>query len=748
MKETVRQGAVALLLSTGMTLALLACMGLTEHIWLAAAVLAGVILLMTLASVKKLTRWLMAALLAACGGIWLLLGGVETVSEILRGVTLHFTGLNGALPMVGREMALVLSVLLGVASFVVSHRSMGAYPALMVTVLAALILWLGDQPQALPWLAPAFAGVMIQAAMCNHEGVALGRTLPMAAVITALALLLTPMDGVTIQPMKEAADKLRDQIYARFMFTQPRNVFTLANEGYYPQGPNQLGGKAEPADHPVMLVKTDRKTYLRGSVKNEYTGRNWIDTMAGRRYLWSGMQWRDERTAIFDMTLPEGALGENSGLTAHQTVSVRMLTQSASSLFVPQRIRSLNPGGELVPYFNSGSEVFVTRDLQAEDTYTVTAPLMLAGDAGLGTLIAACEHTEDPRYPQILQSYTVLPEHLQEQVYDIAREACAGAETPYDKAFAIQNYLSRNFRYTLDVAPQPENIDFVSNFLLNTREGYCTYFASAMTVLCRMEGLPARYVEGYLAEPDKEGHAYVTGLHGHAWTEVYFEGFGWLTFDATPRQSSISDTPEEILPPEQLPPEETPEPSPENAESEPTPSPEPSTAPEGTDTDEPTPTPEVPIVPNQEPDEADRPGLAWLWWLLPLAALAACALRILWTQPRRCAGRAKDETGRWSAWMQALADEMRVLGLERDASESPMAYMRRLDGLRRFPAKLLPLGECMALVFYGRVTPEPEETAMAAEAYQRIYTCLTRWQRVRLGLTRAFVSEKKRMFTQ
>ena len=241
---------------------------------------------------------------------------------------------------------------------------------------------------------------------------------------------------------------------------------------------------------------------------------------------------------------------------------------------------------------------------------------------------------------------------------------------------------------------------------------------------------------------------YVTGLHGHAWTEVYFEGFGWLTFDATPRQSSISDTPEEILPPEQLPPEETPEPSPENAESEPTPSPEPSTAPEGTDTDEPTPTPEVPIVPNQEPDEADRPGLAWLWWLLPLAALAACALRILWTQPRRCAGRAKDETGRWSAWMQALADEMRVLGLEREASESPMAYMRRLDGLRRFPAKLLPLGECMALVFYGRVTPEPEETAMAAEAYQRIYTCLTRWQRVRLGLTRAFVSEKKRMFTQ
>ncbi len=742
MKNAVRHGTAAWLLSNGMVLALLVCMGLENSLWLAVAVVTIMTVLMTLASVKKLTRWLMAGVLAGGGALWLLLGGTETLGEILRGVTLHFTGLNGALPMVEREIALVLSSLMGVACFALTHRSMGAYPALTVTALCAMILWLGDQPRALPWMAPAFAGVMLQAALCNHEGVALRRTLPMAAVVAALALLLTPMEGVTIQPMKEAADKLRDQIFARFMFTQPRNVFTLATEGYYPQGQNQLGGKAEPTDRPVMLVKTSRKTYLRGSVKNEYTGRNWLDTMAGRRYLWNGVQWREERTDTFDMALPEGALGENSGLTAHQTVSVRMLTESASSLFVPQRIRSLSPGGELVPYFNSGSEVFVTRDLQEEDTYTVTAPLMLAGDAGLGTLIAACETTEDPRYPQIIQDYTALPEHLQEQVYDIAYEAVAGAETPYDKAFAIQNYLSRNFRYTLDVAPQPENIDFVSNFLLNTKEGYCTYFASAMTVLCRMAGQPARYVEGYLAEPDENGHAYVTGLHGHAWTEVYFEGFGWLTFDATPRQSNVSDTPENILPPE-----ETPEPTPESQENQPESTPEPETSPE-VEGEEPTPTPQPPIVPNQEPPEPDKPDYTWVWWLLPLLAAAACAARILWVQPRRCAMRAKDEMGRWSAWMQALSDELRVAGLRRESSESPMAFMSRVDSLRRFPAKLLPLGECMALVFYGRMNPEPEETAMAEECFQRVYSRLTAWQKLRLTLTRAFTSTKKRSFTK
>ena len=748
MKVAVRHGAVALMLSLGLTLAMLGCMDMLAYGWLAALVLAAVTVVLALASAKRLTRWIAAGVLAAGAGLWLLTGGVETLAEILRAVTLHFTGQNGALPMVARETTLLLALVVGVAGFAMTSRELGAYPVLVVTVLAALLLWLADQPGSLPWLAPALAAVLVQAAGVNHEDMALRRTLPLAAVIAALALLLTPAEGVTIQPMKEAADWLRNQIYARFMFTQPRNVFTLASEGYYPQGQYQLGGKAEPTDHPVMLVKTSRKTYLRGSVKNEYTGRMWVDTLAGRRYLWASLQWRDLRSDTFNMELPEGALGEDSGLTAYQTVSIRMLDGSASSLFVPQRIRSLNPGGELVPYFNSGSEVFVTRDLQAEDTYTVTAPLMLAGDAGLSTLIEACRATEDALYPQILSDYTTLPDHLQEQVFQIAQEASEGAETPYDKALAIQRYLARNYRYTLDVEPQPENLDFVSNFLVNTKEGYCTYFASAMTVMCRMVGLPARYVEGYLAEPDEDGHAYVTGMHGHAWTEVYFEGFGWLTFDATPLQTRATETPEEVLPPEGQEPETTPEPeNPPPEDEEPTPTPEPQNDP-ALDETTPTPPPESPDVPNQEPERPESTNWSWLWWLLPLLAALACALRILWTQPRRCAQRAKDEMGRWSVWMQAVSDALRTAKLSREPSESPIAYARRIDGLRRFPVELLPLGECMALVFYGRMNPEPEETAMAAAAYERIYTRLTRWQKLRLTLLRAFTPMKKRLFTQ
>ena len=750
MREILRHGILAFLLGLGLLLSMLGSVGLLGEGFFAAAVLLGLTAALSLCSGRRFTHLILCAALSGMAVAWLfLLGGMETLTEILRAVTLHFSGLKTAIPMVSRETALLLAVPVALCSYAVTSRGVGAYPALAVTVLPAVLLWLTDQPSLLPWLAPSVLAVIALAATANQETPALRRVLPLALVITLGAFLLSPADGVTIQPLKDAADRLRTQILDRFMFTAPRNVFTLASEGYYPQGQNQLGGTATPTDHPVMLVKTPRRAYLRGSVKNEYTGRMWVDTLAGRRYLWTSRQWQNKRTETFDMALPEGALGEDSGLMASAQVSVQLLDSNASSLFVPQRVRILNPGGELIPHFNTGSEIFVTRDLEAGDTYTVTAPLMTAGDAGLSTLIAACEKSADPHYAQIMQDYTALPAHLQTQLYDLAREICAGTETAYDRAFAIQNYLSRNFRYTLEVEPQPENIDFVSSFLLKTREGYCTYFASAMTVLCRMAGLPARYVEGYLAEPDENGHAYVTGLNAHAWTEVYFSGFGWLTFDATPAQSRASTPPEDQLPPEEQKPEEQPTSEPEQS----TPTPEPQDAPPEpvpTPEDQPTPEPEneppQEDEPNQEPEMPRHP--AWLWWLLALLlVLAAAAARIFLTQPRRMAARARDEMGRWSVWVQALHDELRVMGLPRQKNESPIAYMKRLDTLSRIHTELTPVGECMALVFYGHLTPEPEETDMAREAFDALLHGMTRPQRLRLTLLRAFTPEKKRRFT-
>lgn len=130
------------------------------------------------------------------------------------------------------------------------------------------------------------------------------------------------------------------------------------------------------------------------------------------------------------------------------------------------------------------------------------------------------------------EKYLQLPEDLPQRIRDLAASLVVSADNDYDKARAIEKYLAENFAYNLDVRSTPRNRDFVDYFLFDLQEGYCSYFASAMTILARCAGLPARYVEGYMLPPSpvkERNDAYmVTNLQAHAWTEIYFEGFGWL----------------------------------------------------------------------------------------------------------------------------------------------------------------------------------------------------------------------------
>lgn len=739
---------VALLLALGLTLPLLGMLGLLRFGPMAAAVAVAVIALFAACGMRRAARFALLGAGALLFVGFLALGsGVSTLREVLCGVYYELSGQPAALPMVARPAAVSIALLCACAAWTLSSRSAGAYPALAVSVLTALLMWLSSHEALLPCLAPALIGAITHLALCGHDGVRLGRVLPMVAALVMVGVLIVPPGGATLPPLKSAADTLRQRILDYLFFTDPRNVFTLASEGFYPQGAGQLGGPAEIDDDPVMIVSAPRKVYLRATAKDRYTGRAWLDTVSGRRYLWVSPQWNAVRDVTFDMSLPQGRIGQSSSLMAQETVTVRMVASSTSTLFVPQRVRTLTPGGDLVPHFNASGEIFVTRDLQPGDTYSVSAALVVGGDVGLGPLVDVCASQSDPRYEELLAQYTTLPDHMQQEIFDLADSLTAGKQSAYDKAVAIQTYLNRSFRYTLTPPAQPENVDFVANFLLNTKEGYCTYFASAMTVLCRMAGLPARYVEGYLAEPDAGGIARVTGRNGHAWTEVYFSGFGWLTFDATPGQGSSSTPPQneqnqggapnETPSPE--PPEsggETATPTPAPEESQPSPSPEPEED-----------APETAPPENDPPVEKPPVDLSWLWVLLLVALVAAAALRLWLTHPAQLEKRAADEPARWTVWTQAVHDALRAAGLPRSPSESPLAYAKRIDGTRRFGASLVPLGACESTVFYGHTAPQAAEAALARETYVGVHRALTRRQRVLLALTRAFVPLRKRRFT-
>ena len=112
-----------------------------------------------------------------------------------------------------------------------------------------------------------------------------------------------------------------------------------------------------------------------------------------------------------------------------------------------------------------------------------------------------------------------------------------GCESDLDKLLRIEALL-KSFEYTENPGKIPDNVtnetEFLDYFILNSRKGYCSYFATAFTLLSRAEGMPARYVQGYDIKTDSKSEMYVKSSMAHAWSEVYFDGAGWVSFDATP----------------------------------------------------------------------------------------------------------------------------------------------------------------------------------------------------------------------
>ena len=126
------------------------------------------------------------------------------------------------------------------------------------------------------------------------------------------------------------------------------------------------------------------------------------------------------------------------------------------------------------------------------------------------------------------------------KIYDLAQEITQGLDSDYDKAKAIEQYFFANdFVYDLKyVKSRGENVE---NFLFNTKRGVCYEYATAMVLLSRAAGIPARYCEGYLAsqpnedpkDPKIDANYVVTPQQAHGYPELYIEGFGWITFEPT-----------------------------------------------------------------------------------------------------------------------------------------------------------------------------------------------------------------------
>lgn len=117
-------------------------------------------------------------------------------------------------------------------------------------------------------------------------------------------------------------------------------------------------------------------------------------------------------------------------------------------------------------------------------------------------------------------------------IQEYVNHITAGCTTDYEKLKAIETELS-SYQYKTDMKLDSKR-DFLEQFLLENKAGYCTYYATAFVLMSRYIGVPARYVQGYCVPTCNYKEIEVMSTDAHAWPEVYFEGVGWIAFEPTP----------------------------------------------------------------------------------------------------------------------------------------------------------------------------------------------------------------------
>ncbi len=151
---------------------------------------------------------------------------------------------------------------------------------------------------------------------------------------------------------------------------------------------------------------------------------------------------------------------------------------------------------------------------------------------------------DNGNYNKEFLRYLQLPSKLDQRIEKLADTIIQKAETKskFDKATAIERYLQNEFGYTLELKAGGD--EPLADFLFNIRKGHCEYFATAMAVMLRTQGIATRVVNGFQqGKYNETADVYVVRqLNAHSWVEVYFpETDSWIPFDPTPFAGQFSE---------------------------------------------------------------------------------------------------------------------------------------------------------------------------------------------------------------
>ena len=338
-------------------------------------------------------------------------------------------------------------------------------------------------------------------------------TAVLTVALTLAIFFLIPRIGAGIL-QKTSGEALRTTGFS--------NQVDLGTIGSVKQDP-QIVMRVELPDQPAVEKE---RFYLRGLAYDQYNGRSWSHSGTRRRSL----------NLAADGTFlvrPVGSRPPNSlSRTIRQDILLEMLDTTV--LFAAP-----------LPEFMSGEFPTIQTDVMgglhlpfppsSRIRYSVTSHVpQLVADERTASILT---------YPDAIRSHYLQVPVDSQKVADLAHRVIQQTMTPFEQALAIQQHLLENYRYSLenDTATLSHPLE---EFLFIRKTGYCEHYATAMVVMLRTVGIPARLVTGFLATEWNEygGYFTVRQRDAHAWVEVFFPRSGWITMDPTPAISAAIPT--------------------------------------------------------------------------------------------------------------------------------------------------------------------------------------------------------------
>jgi protein-glutamine gamma-glutamyltransferase len=406
-----------------------------------------------------------------------------------------------------------------------------------VAALASLVLAYRRELAVLPALGPATArseraATLVRPVLAVVAIVALLGTgtllvVPAAGTTTSLAfparlpqVLRVPVPGGLSNPSLGGGDPARrgDSRRAR----GGRTSF-----GYFGFSDSLDTAVRGRPDHTlVMRVKAPRPDFWRGQTFDRWDGRSWTQSDVHPLALRGGPPIDVPPTAgdqpirsgdEFVQTFYIGRTGPNLVFGAY----------TPTQLYFPGRaVFQLNDGS-----IRSGTE------MPEGTVYTMVS----RRPAVTATSLRSAGTAAPPA--GVVPRYVELPASTPNRVKALARDITADASTTYDKVLALERWMSRNTRYSLDVPPLPEGADAVDQFLFADRVGFCEQIGSSLVVMLRSLGIPARLAVGFVPGERNPftGLWEVRASDAHAWAEAWFPGIGWQAFDPTAKVPLAGD---------------------------------------------------------------------------------------------------------------------------------------------------------------------------------------------------------------